>query len=97
MTEVEKAGKRRCGIWLRMACAILTKRARPRERNEAIGVWKSTMLGPSCMKSMLANASTETLKTMPKKMRSGSAFLSTDGARPIFGTSIACKRGRTVT
>jgi hypothetical protein len=65
------------------------KRARPRVTKEFNGEANSAILGPSWMKSTLANANTEIPKTTPKKMRSAIAFLSTEGAKPILGTSIA--------
>ena len=62
------------------------KRARPRVIKEVNCVENSFMPVPSWMKSMLENAKSDTAKTNEKKIISGSAFLSTEGVKPILGT-----------
>ena len=64
------------------------KRARPRVIKEVNCVENSFMPVPSWMKSMLENAKSDTAKTIEKKIISGSAFLSTEGVKPILGTRI---------
>ena len=64
------------------------KRARPRVIKAVNCEENSFMPVPSWMKSMLENAKSDTVKTNEKKIMSGSAFLSTEGVRPILGTRI---------